>query len=481
LSRNSKLRSRIILPFVAFVVPLIALSGLFYYDMARSNLDDALGERLTAVAQATASRFNPLILSTFEPGDENRRNYLSYRRSLLLIKNKTGLKRLYLFDPQGKSLVDTEESIPIGTPYARLHFQSRELEAALTGQASAGVLFQGEDGAWYKSGFAPIQDDQGRVTALVGADAGAEYLNLIAGLKRSIFLFVILGAVLTVGIGFLLARSVSRPVHRLVAEADRIGRGRMDRPVAIGAGEVRELTVLAEALNRMRERLGEREENLRLMVAGVAHEIRNPLSGIELFASLARQEVKADSETAGYLNRVIEELNGLKSIINHFLDYARPAPPVPVNLDPAVLVAQAIALSRADIDSGKAEVTLNIPESEFTVRADKDQVSRVLLNLLTNALAALPEKEGKITISAHSMPDKIVAVEIEDNGCGMDEQTLKKIFNPFFTTRDEGAGLGLAIVKKTVEENHGAIEVSSTPGRGTIFSVLLPAAENNSE
>jgi len=86
LPRNFKLRTRIIIVFVAFVVPMIAISGLFYYDTARRSLDAALGERLTAVAQATASRFNPLILSTFEPGDETRRNYLSYRRSLLTIK-----------------------------------------------------------------------------------------------------------------------------------------------------------------------------------------------------------------------------------------------------------------------------------------------------------------------------------------------------------------------------------------------------------
>ncbi len=477
--RTFKLRTRIIVAFVAFVVPMIALSGLFYYETARRSLDAALGERLTAIAQATASRFNPLFLSTFEPGDENRRNYLSYRRSLLTIKEQTGLRRLYLFDPQGKCLIDTEEGIPIGTPYARLRFlQKGEFESALAGNAAASVLFRGEDGAWYKSGFAPIKDERGEVAALVGADAGAAYLNLIAGLRRSVFAFVIIGAALTVGIGYLLARTVSRPVHRLVAEANRIGRGRMDRPVSIGPREVRELTVLAEALNRMRERLGEREENLRLMVSGVAHEIRNPLGGIELFASLARRELQSGSEADSYLERVIGEVNSLKMIINHFLEYARPAPAEPVNLDLAEAAAQAADLVSAQAKAGGARIEVDIPACVPLVRADRNQTSRMLLNLLANALDALAESGGRVTISARSASDNMVAVEVADNGCGMDKQTLKKIFNPFFTTRDEGAGLGLAIVKKTVEENGGAIEVESSPGGGSRFTAFLPAAEN---
>jgi len=483
LPRTVKLRTRIIVSFVAFVVPMIAVSGLFYYDNARRSLDAALGERLIAVAQATAPRFNPLILTTFEPGDENRRNYLSYRRSLLTIKEQTGLRRLYLFDPQGKCLIDTEEGIPIGTPYARLRYlQSRELEAALAGQTAAGVLFRGEDGAWYKSGFAPIKDDSGRVVALVGADAGAEYLRLIAGLGNSIFAFVILGAALTVGIGYLLARTVSRPVHRLVAEADRIGRGSMDRPVDIGRGKVRELAVLAEALNRMRERLGEREENLRLMVAGVAHEIRNPLGGIELFAELARQELETGSEASAYLERVTAEVNSLKAIVNHFLEYARPAPAAPVSFELAELAEQTAALVCAEAGARGAQIEVDIPASVPLVRADRNQISRALLNLLTNALAALPENGGRVTVSAHSARCGTVALEVSDNGCGMDRQTLKKIFNPFFTTREEGAGLGLAIVKKTVEENGGTIEVESAPGRGSRFTAFLPAAgEETSE
>ena len=236
---QTRLRTKLIFTYVAFVVPILAVSGFFYYESARRRLDAELGERLVAVAQATATRFNPLIVSSFERGDEQGRTYQSYRASLLQIRDRTKLKRLFVFDPQLRCLLDTEDGITIGTPYARLRFQEAEIEACLEGRPAASVLFQGEDGAWYKCGFAAIVDRQGKAVAIVGTDASATYLSHIAGLRRSILAFVLLGAGLTVGLGFLLARSVTRPVNRLVSQAERIGRGKMDQPLKIGKAGTR--------------------------------------------------------------------------------------------------------------------------------------------------------------------------------------------------------------------------------------------------
>jgi len=470
------LRTKLIVSFVAFVVPILAASGFFYYETARRSLDAELGERLVAVAQATATRFNPLIVSSFVPGDEAGQTYRSYRKSLVMIRDRTNLKRLYLFDRNYRSLLDTEEGIPVGTPYARLNFQQAEIQSCLAGKPAASVLFQGEDGVYYKSGFAGLEDASGEVLAFVGADAGAGYLDLIAGLRRSIMVFVLLGAGVTVGLSFLLARTVSRPVRKLVFEAESMGRGRLNRPVNIGLAGTRELAILAEALERMRERLNQREENQRLMVAGIAHEIRNPLSGIELFATLASQEIKSGSEAAQYLNRVIEETGSLKKILNHFLEFARPSPAKPANLDLARVVSQAAALLIQDVETRGARIKISIPPEAAFIRADQEQLGRVFLNLFTNALEAIPPGEGLIEVEARRGDWGEVAVKVADNGRGMDQETMKKIFNPFFTTRDNGMGLGLAIVKKILEENNGTIEVESEPGKGTRFTVFLPAA-----
>ncbi len=475
---QTRLRTKLILTYVMFVVPVLAVSGFFYYESARRSLDAELGERLVAVAQATATRYDPLIISSFERGDEQGRTHQSYRASLVQIRERTNLKRLFVFDPELRSLLDTEDGIPIGTPYARLRFQQAETTACLEGRPTASVLFRGEDRVWYKSGFAAIVDRQGRAVAIVGTDASADYLSHIAGLRKSILAFVLLGAGLTIGLGFLLARSVTRPVNRLVSQAERIGRGKMDQPLKIDEAGTREIAFLAQALDRMRERLSQREENQRMMVAGVAHEIRNPLGGIELFASLACQELKKDSEASKYLERVIEEVGSLKKILNNFLEFARPAPPRTDNLELSPLIQTAAELVTGEAHTKAAEISINIPRQASHVRADPEQLSRVFLNLFNNALEALPDRNGKITVTAHRNDSGEIVVELSDNGCGMDRETVKKIFNPFFTTRDNGLGLGLAIVKKTLEEIGGWIEVDSAPGEGTRFTLCLPGAQN---
>ena len=477
--QHTSLRTKLTLAFAAVVVPVIAASGFFFYETARRSLDRELGLRLVAVAESAASRFNPLIISSFRSGDEEGRNHQSYRASLIEIVRRTGVKRLFVFGPDLASLLDSEERVRIGTPYSRLAFQRQEIEACKAGEQAASVLFRGEDGQWYKTGFAAIRDDAGRVVALLASDASASYLEVIAGLRRSVIAFVLAGMALAVGLAFLLARTVTRPVRQLVARAERIGRGNLDRPVELARAGTREIAYLASSLDRMRQRLNQREESQRLMVAWVAHEIRNPLGGIEMFASLARQEAVPGSPAAEYLDRVIREVASLKTIINHFLEFARPAPLQPEIAELAPIVAQATAMVRVQAEKAGAKFAIELPAGTPPVRVDTDQLSRVFLNLFQNALQAFEGPGGTIRVSAgRAAGGDEVAVRVEDNGCGMAQDTLANIFNPFFTTHEDGLGLGLAIVKKSLEENGGAVEVESTPGKGTRFTIYLPAADN---
>lgn len=454
---------------------MLALSGLFYYETARRNLDRELGKGLAAVAGTVAARFDPELLSSFRPGDEEFRSWQNYRLQLEKMRQAAGLRRLFVFDLQRRSLLDTEPGFPIGTPYARLEYQRPEVETALAGQPSTSVLFRGDDGQWCKSGFAAVTGSGGAV-AVVAADAGADYLELVAGLRRWIFLFVLLGAVFSVAAGFVLARGVSRPVQRLVEAAERIGQGRLDRAVEVEARAPHEIGALAAAFNRMRQGLNEREENQRLMVASVAHEIRNPLGGIEMFAALAREEA-GTGEARGYIERVVSEVGNLKLIINNFLEYARPSRPEREILVLENVVRETLDLVRPLADERGASLELAFDPLARSVLADRGQLARVFLNLLTNALQALPPGGGGIVrvISRPGLSGETV-IEVTDNGIGMENATLEKVFHPFFTTRDSGLGLGLPIVKKTLEENGGSIQVESAPGCGSTFRLTLRAA-----
>jgi signal transduction histidine kinase len=474
---RTSIRIKLIVIFVMLVVPLLAASGYLFHTSARDSLDRELGHRLVAVAQATATRFNPLILTGFRRGDESGRSYGSYRANLLEIRDRTELERIFVFGRDGLSIMDTEDGVGVGSSYARLSFQHTEVQACLAGEATSSVLFQGEDGHWYKSGFAPVFDDEMRAVAVVATDASASYLDIIRGFDRTIALFALLCAAVAVGLGFLLARTISRPVNLLVRQAERIGRGRLEVPLGDGDLGNRELQYLATAMEKMRERLAQREENQRMMVAGVAHELRNPLSGVKMFASLARQEVNGESEAADFIDRVTREVGSLERIINDFLEYARPSPPQAEPVDLAVAAAKASGLLTMDLARTNAEIMLDIPAAFPAVAADPEHLRRVLLNLFSNALEALPARDGVVRVSAELSADNEIALHVEDNGRGMDAATMARIFNPFFTTRDTGMGLGLAIVKKTLEENGAAIEVTSTAGTGTRFTIFFPRAE----
>jgi signal transduction histidine kinase len=262
-----------------------------------------------------------------------------------------------------------------------------------------------------------------------------------------------------------------------VHQAERIGRGSLEIPLGEGDFGNRELHYLASAMERMRVRLAQREENQRMMVAGVAHEIRNPLGGVEMFASLARQEVPEGSEAAGFIDRVIREVGSLKRIIGDFLEFARPSQPEVEPVAVAGAVDITASLLKAEFERLGAEFVNEVPGTLPPVSADPEQLGRVLLNLISNALEALPETGGRVRAHAEIAGDNEILLHVEDNGRGMDEETLARAFNPFFTTRDEGMGLGLAIVKKTLEENGAAIEATSTPGEGSRFTIYFtPAA-----
>ena len=473
---RTSIRIKLIVIFVLLVVPLLAASGYLFHTSARDSLDRELGHRLMAVAQATATRFNPIILTGFRRGDESGRSYGSYRASLLEIRDRTELERIFVFGPDGLSIMDTQDGVGVSSSYSRLSFQHTEVQTCLAGEATSSVLFQGEDGRWYKTGFAPVFDDEMRAVAVVATDASASYLDVIRGFDRTIGLFALICAAVAVGLGFLLARTISRPVDLLVRQAERIGRGRLEVPLGDGDLGNRELQYLATAMEQMRERLAQREENQRMMVAGVAHELRNPLSGVKMFATLARQDVEGNIEAADFIDRVTREVGSLERIISDFLEYARPSRPQTESVDLATATVKASALLTEDFARSNAEIKLDIPAVFPAVAVDPEHLRQVLLNLFSNALEALPPSGGIVRVSAEQSPPKEVAFHVEDNGRGMDEATMARVFNPFFTTRDTGMGLGLAIVKKTLEENGAAIEVASTPGKITRFTIYFPRA-----
>lgn len=208
------------------------------------------------------------------------------------------------------------------------------------------------------------------------------------------------------------------------------------------------------------------------MAATVAHEIRNPLGGIRGFATFLAQDTPPEDPRRRLIDKILEGARSLDKVVGELLEYTRP---VDLTLRPVTCVAVIEeALSFLEIDPERVGVRIEVDQN-LRILADAEQIKRVLLNILLNSVQSI-EDRGEILVS--SQADALrVCLMIRDTGCGMPEDTLQRIFSPFFSTKEKGTGLGLAISTRIIEGHGGEIEASSKAGAGTTITLRLPRAE----
>ncbi len=236
-----------------------------------------------------------------------------------------------------------------------------------------------------------------------------------------------------------------------------------------------------------RERLRDRLAAVGEMAAVMAHEIKNPLGGIEVLAGLLRRQTPDNPQAQALVNDIISEAKMANGIVQEVLDFVRPVRLQVERTSVAEAVASAVSLVHGHAHRGRVQVVADLPATLPRIRADHHQLTQVFANLLNNAYEAL-DGRGEVRIEARAAdtadagalvpdaqhPTASVIVEVADNGPGIPAEQAEKIFEPFFTTKPKGSGLGLAIVRKIVDAHEGRIDVASTDERGTRFRVTLP-------
>ncbi|HVL66823.1 MAG TPA: ATP-binding protein [Vicinamibacterales bacterium] len=258
-----------------------------------------------------------------------------------------------------------------------------------------------------------------------------------------------------------------------------------------GRGRVTGATLFFKDLTRVeqleeRERLRDRLAALGEMAAAIAHEVKNPLAGIEVMSGLLKRQLADNQDAQSILADIIKEAKMANAIVVEVLDFVRPIRLQVEHVAIADVVRDAVAIAESHPQRGDIALDVRVPFDLPDIQGDPHQLRQIFTNLLTNAFEAMGGR-GRVQIAAtllpleeevafgsdvHGVPS--IQVEVSDNGPGVPPDVMEKMFSPFFTTKPQGSGLGLAIVRKIVDAHDGRIDVSARAEGGTRFRVTLP-------
>lgn len=236
--------------------------------------------------------------------------------------------------------------------------------------------------------------------------------------------------------------------------------------------DLREIKRLEEKVRRT-----EKLAALGKLAAAVAHEIRNPLSSIRGFAKFLGHGLKERPRERGYAEVMVKEVDRINRVVTDLLNFARPMELAPEYVNPAELIEHTVRLVEGDANFRRITIAVDTEKSPQTAYLDPYQITQMLLNLMLNALQVVSEGQTVNVGAALGTDLSAVSFWVEDNGPGIDEDHIEKIFDPFFTKREKGTGLGLAIVQKIVENHQGRVQVvTPLPGKahGCRFMISIP-------
>ncbi len=334
----------------------------------------------------------------------------------------------------------------------------------------------------------------------------------IIGISLGVILLI------SVSVGVLLQRLIYLPLKDLESGVEKLASGRRDPNIPVRSDDefghvASSFNAMAKALNDSRRELeelvqtlelkieertqelrvaeaeiaqGEKLASVGVLAAGIAHELNNPLTGVLTFTSLLRRKMPDGSEDAEDLDLVIRETRRCAAIIKRLLDFAREKVPVKGWFDLNQVIEETIRFTDRPASLRQIEITADLDPGLPQVWGDADLIKQIVLNLLVNAQQAI-EAQGSIRVATRPYMAKapakpgvealpMVEIVVKDNGCGIPEANLQRIFDPFFTSKEvgKGTGLGLSVSYGIVKAHGGRINVESVVGEGSTFHILLP-------
>ncbi|MGL5999703.1 MAG: ATP-binding protein [Pseudomonas proteolytica] len=336
----------------------------------------------------------------------------------------------------------------------------------------------------YSGLYWPIFNDTGELQGVIFS--GLLRHTSLVGLVNQSNLFVLiflLSSALSLGAGVLVSRHLTRPLRELSQGVSAVISGNYQHRVAVTGGD--ELAQLSSTFNHMTERLGElhhleaqlrRRDRLHALgevAMGLAHEIRNPLGIIKTATQLLHRRTDLPETDKRHLEYVVSEVSRINDLITDFLDFAKPSEPLRSQQLARPLVEDILGFCAPELASHAIDAHLDDQAPGATLYVDAKQFKQACLNLILNAIDAMPQG-GRLTLSI-SRADQSTVISVSDSGQGIPAEMIERIFTPFVTTKASGTGLGLAKVYSIMESHDGRIECTSEKDAGATFSLYIPA------
>ena len=328
-------------------------------------------------------------------------------------------------------------------------------------------IFTHPQNADVMSGYALIKDVYGNISFTLRVDTSQDfYKQGVSSVNFFILALTCSSIILGVVTVLLVERGVLSRIERLAIAVKRMGKSR-NLSEHISWSNTDELSLLAGTIDGM---MDERVNTIGEIAGMIGHDLRNPLTGISSAAYYLKRKYGSlmDEKGRNMLEVIEKDVNYSNKIVSDLLEYSRP-----IQLDlQETTPKSALEEALSHVDFPKNVQLIDLTKSTPTISIDADKMKRVFINMIKNAVDAMPEG-GKLTVTSEKVNDA-VKIAFADTGLGISEENLKKLFGPLFTTKAKGMGLGLAICKRIVEAHGGRISVESAVNKGTAFTITIP-------